>query len=353
MEAKTAYERLKEYEARGCHMLIPSAIRLEDIAQGFALVVETVLLNPRPRNKEVYADNSSQYDYQANDWKPDSRTGNELVRIHKQGFDRLAQAAKIDWLPPQIIRDGNFPGRMMANIEGMIRTSTGELYRVSDAKGMDLDIEKEKLEFQYSGKEEKQKKYLVDRDLLQKKAFQTEMCISGAKNRVVKQLLCVANAYSVADLAKEFVVVRIVPKLDTSDEYTRKRLVDLQLAAMAGIYGLVPNAIPQKAIEMVGEVPAEALRDDDAIDAESVEPVNAPPEPEEPPVKSANDGRVDFANSGVDDQCACLIGMAKNNGATAWLDSYIERSKKPLEAITPAKKLEIYDYLSKIKKEAA
>lgn len=90
---KTAYERFCEYRDKGCHMLIPSQINPEDIAPGFALIVEPVRLNPHPSGKDVYAHDSGQYDYKADNWKAPT-TGNELVRIHKQGFDRLAQAAK-------------------------------------------------------------------------------------------------------------------------------------------------------------------------------------------------------------------------------------------------------------------
>ena len=95
---KTAYQRLKEFESKGCHMLIPTGTSPAEIAPGFALIVEP-------------------------------------VRIHKQGLDRLAQAAKVDWLPAQIVRDPNVSGRMMASVEGMIRTSTGEPFRVQDIAG--------------------------------------------------------------------------------------------------------------------------------------------------------------------------------------------------------------------------
>ena len=66
---KSAYERLKDYEAKGAHMLIPSAISVEDIAPGFALIVEPVLLKAHPRDKDVYAHESSQWNYEKGDWK--------------------------------------------------------------------------------------------------------------------------------------------------------------------------------------------------------------------------------------------------------------------------------------------
>ncbi len=359
---KTAYERLKEFEQRGCHMLIPSAISVEDIAPGFALIVEPVLLKAHPRDKDVYAHESSQYDYKKDDWK-EKVTGAELVRIHKQGFDRLAQAAKVDWLPAQIVRDPNVAGRMMASVEGMIRTSTGELYRVQDIAGMDLDIEMEKLEAQYYRDEEdrRKKKWLVDRDFLQKKANQAKLCISGAKNRVIKQLLCLRNTYSVAELAKEFVAVRIVPRLDTSDEYTRRRLVDVQIAAMAGIYGLIPNDHkPQQQIEMVAPVaPGKCTIDDqDVIEAETTnggdKTYHLTPHEEDVPFalgtapEPAESLRVDFENCGDLEQAKILLTMVANRGQEAFVASWFKgfkTSNVTLETIGKNNRLKLYDHL--------
>ncbi len=336
-------------------MLIPSAISVGDIAQGFALIVDPVLLKAHPRDKDVYAHESGQYDYKKDDWK-EKVTGAELVRIHKQGFDRLAQAAKVDWLPAQIVRDPNVSGRMMASVEGMIRTSTGELYRVQDIAGMDLDIEREKLEAQYR---DPKQKWLIDRDFLQKKTNQAKLCISGAKNRVIKQLLCLRNTYSVAELAKEFVAVRIVPRLDTSDEYTRRRLVDVQIAAMAGIYGLIPNDHkPQQQIEMVAPVdPAKCTTDDNVIDAE---PTNGgdktyrlDPHEEDVPFalgespKPAESLRTDFENCSDLEQAKILLGMVASKKQEAFVASWFKGFKGPVTLATIGKnnRLKLYDHL--------
>lgn len=350
---KTAYQRLKEFESKGCHMLIPTGISPADIAPGFALIVEPVLLRPHPRDKDVYPHDSTQYDYKKDDWK-EPVTGKELVRIHKQGLDRLAQAAKVDWLPAQIVRDPNVAGRMMASVEGMIRTSTGELFRVQDIAGMDLDIEMEKIvaTHSFNGAFKKENQWKVDRDFLLKKANQSKLCISGAKNRVIKQLLCLRNTYTVADLAKEFVAVRIVPRLDTSDEYTRRRLVDVQIAAMAGIYGLIPNAQPvqPQQIEMVAPVTAEnCTLDDNVIDAE---PNTYKLTPEHPPFEMQTDEpttaeslRADFLNSDVPAQCHALERLATQKGfpTADWLGKFKPVAR--LETLTPDLRASLYDHL--------
>ena len=356
---KTAYDRLREFEAKGAHMLIPSAISVEDIAPGFALIVEPVLLKAHPRDRDVYAHEAGQYDQKVGDWK-EKVTGNELVRITKQGYDRLAQAAKVDWLPAQIVRDPNHSGRLMASVEGMIRTSTGELYRVQDISGMDLDIEMEKLEAQYHHVTDKtKKKYLIDRDFLMKKANQPKLCISGAKNRVIKQLLCLRNTYTVGELAKEFVAVRIVPRLDTSDEYTRRRLVDVQIAAMAGIYGLVQNNAPaQQQIEMVAPVAAEnCIGDDNVIDTETDQngdkryhlngEDDVPFGLDNTPT-AAESLRLDFENSDIPLQCKTLDLLCTNKGKAEYFQGWLTKLKAPnntMETISAKKRLEIYDFL--------
>ena len=329
---KTALERLRDYEKKGCHMLVPSAISIEDIASGFALVVDPVLLKSHPKDKDVYAHETSQYDYKANDWKMESRTGKELVRVHKQGFDRLAQAARIEWLSPQIVRDTNVKGRMMAQVEGMIRTSTGEYYRMSDVYGMDLEIERKKLEMQYAKSSSAQ--YLISRDLLQKEVHQEKLCVSGAKNRVTKQLLCIANTYSVEDIRKEFIAIRIVPRLDMNDEYTRRRLVDMQIAAMASVYGLVPTGQPQpKAIEMVGQVDEKLCIGDDNI-------VDVDQHPETEPDQRGTD----FGNCEVPEQCKILTRLASQKGYG--LEAWLVKVKKPLDQVTGEKRLELFTWLN-------
>jgi len=358
---KTAFERLKEYEARGCHMLIPSVISVEDIAAGFALIVEPVILRAHPREKDVYAHESGQYDYKKDDWK-EPMTGKELVRIHKQGFDRLAQAAKVDWLPAQIVRDPNVSGRMMASVEGMIRTSTGELYRVQDIAGMDLDIEREKLEALYRGPNQG---WLIDRDFLQKKSNQAKLCVSGAKNRVIKQLLCLRNTYTVAELAKEFIAVRIVPRLDMNDEYTRRRVVDVQIASLAGIYGLLPNAAPaQQQIEMSGPVPDTAIvGDDNVIDADAGNGANktyaldksqtmaeedVPFALGEPAPTSAESLRADFENCDADGQAKVLTVLINQKGQAGFVASWLKQFKQQpatLESIGPKSRAKLYDHL--------
>lgn len=341
---KTAYQRLKEFEEKGCHMLIPSAISIEDIAPGFALIVEPVRIKAHPRDKDVYAHESSQYDYKADDWKSPA-TGREKVRIHKQGLDRLAQAAKVDWLPAQIIRDPNHSGRMMASVEGMIRTSTGELYRVQDIYGMDLEIERAKIiaSYSFNGKFDDKKQYLVDDRLREKDNNQAKSCISGAKNRVIKQLLCLRNTYSVADLEKEFVAVRIVPRLDMNDEYTRRRVVDVQIAAMAGIYGLIPGPTgnaPQKQIEMVGNVDEAACQiDDNIVDAEPTT-YRTEPDPELSPLESQ---KLDFQNSEVANQCQTLSKLATQKGYD--LNGWQTKAKQTLAGLTASKRVELFTYL--------
>jgi len=328
---KSALERLKAYEVKGCHMLVPSAINIDDIAPGFALVIDPVLLKSHPRDKDVYAHETNQYDYTANDWKQEHRSGKELVRVHKQGFDRLAQAARIEWLQPQIIRDAQVKGRMMAVIEGMIRTSTGEYYRVSDVYGMDLEIERKKLELQYSRKTSAE--YLIKRDLLQKEVHQEKHCVSGAKNRVTKQLLCIANTYTVEELKKEFVAIRIVPRLDMNDEYTRKRLVDMQIAAMASVYGLIPNSQPQpQAIEMVGQVDEKLCLGDENI-------IEVPQEPVEKESRS-----IDFQNCEALEQCRILTALSARKAYG--LDAWLKKVGKSLEGLTVEKRFELFTWLN-------
>ncbi len=272
-EIKEALDKLERMKADGCHMLIPSTHHIESIATGFAVIIDTVKLEPHPRMKDVYPDETKTYDFNKNDWREEYRTGNETVRIHKQGLNKLVRCAGFIWSAPysRLVRDPKEKDRMAYVAVGGVRGPDGQPYFVQASYAMDLGIEEEKLRQQY--KDNKSIEYLVKRDLLQKKINLEKLCESGAKNRVVREILCINNSYTVKSLDKEFVLVRVVPKFDLKDEYTRRLLVNAQVAALTGVYGGMPQPFGDlKAIECVAPIEVTAKEDDrDIIDMETGE----------------------------------------------------------------------------------
>lgn len=326
-----ALEELQEYKKKGCHMLVPCMDHIADVANGFRLIVTPVLLRQHPRDKDVYPHDAKEYDYKAGDWNKESKTGNELVRLHGQAKEKLAQIANVIWDQPVVEIDRTNKGRQLCHISGALRMPDGfSFYRVPDLYGMDLDIVREQIiaNYSFNGKFEEKKQWMVDRDFLQKKTNQTKLCITGAKNRVTEKILGLDRTYTVASLAKEFVAVRVIPWLDMNDKFTRELVIRSNVAqlAIANIFGGKPPAqAEQPAIEYVGDIDPAKCGGDDIVDiGENGNHHYAldekPPEP--------NPQLTDFKNSSNSDQLLILTKLAyKKAYDLAW---YQEKAKKTL-----------------------
>lgn len=360
---KKAVAELEKYKAAGAHMLVPCMQHIDDVAAGFRLIVTPVSIKPHPKDKDVYPDNGKSYDYDKNDWKDPETASIQIVRIHGQGLEKLAQNANIIWSQPQIETDRTNKGRQVAYITGALRMPDGfSFYRVPDLYGMDLDIEREKSisGYSFNGKFDATKnQWKVDRDVLQKKTHQTKLCISGAKNRVIRKILGLSNAYTVAELSKEFVMVRIIPWLDMNDEYTRRLVIQSNVAqlAIANIFGgqRPADQIEEQhkpAIEYVGDVdPAKCQGDDNIIDAETSNgqthyAVNsdAPPFAMDQPT-TAESLKADFLNSEVPAQCKALDKLAQQKGfdTAAWLGKF--KPPQTLDTLKPDLRESLYAHL--------
>jgi len=235
-----ALDDLKKYRDAGSHMLVPCMDQIAEVAAGFRLIVTQVFLRPHPKDKDVYPHDSANYDAKNNEWRKTSGTGQyqrkvdpeaELVRVSGQGLEKLAQHTALVWDKPHVMIDKDHPGRQLCELAGAVRMPDGfSFYRMCDLYGMDLEIVAEQLAQQYKKEDQR---WLIDRDLLQKKANQTKLCISGARNRIIRKILGVDGTYTVASLAKPFIAVRVIPWLDMSDEYTRRLVTEMNVKQMA------------------------------------------------------------------------------------------------------------------------
>lgn len=366
-----ALKTLAKYRDDGCHMLVPCMEHIVEVAQGFRLIVTPTLLRPHPRDKDVYPHEASHYNVYKNDWQEKYGEGkyekkivpeNELVRISGQGLEKLAQNANIMWERPIINIDKDAKGRQLCEIYGKVRMPDGfSYYGVPDGYGMDLDIELEKLQATYIKPDTKKddlpkKQANIDRDFLQKKTNQTRLIISGAKNRVIRKLLGIDNAYTVASLSKPFVSVRVIPWLDMNDEYTRRLVVQSQVAQMAitSIWGGAasgqnpPQITHEEAPSMyVGSVPVDKCTGDDpnTINAE-IEPEAGKTYHLDKDMDMASSLRTDFQNSDPLGQCKTLLKNAAAKGYA--IGEWTKRAGTSLEALTNEKRLGLYDHIASL-----
>lgn len=262
-----AIKKLDEYKNKGFHMLVPAEITIDDIMEGFALTVSNpVFLAPHPRDKDVYAHIKGQYDWEKDDWRPGFADGSQLVRLHKAGYYKLARAANIEWTKPGIIHDQSGKDlRVYAEIAALYRTHEGNYYQVPDGKGIDME----------AVKLTKPKEYNKIRENID------QLCLTGVKLRCIRQIfvICLPEVVPVNYLKLPFIAVKILPFLDYSDPYTKKLLTQMQVASMAGIYGIgAPVAQPERISYRSGEIdPAKCGDDADVIDAETTTTDEQPP----------------------------------------------------------------------------
>lgn len=356
-----ALAELKKYRDDECHMLIPVMQNITDVVAGFRLVVTATKICPHPKDGDVYPHDSSQYDSKLGKWK-EKLTGEERVRFHAQGFQRLAQDANIMWSRPIFTIDPNFKSRMFCDIIGEIVLPDGfSKYRLPDGSGMDLDIELEALiqENSYNGVFDKKKQWKVDEGMIRKKKHQQKMVLTGAKNRVTERILGLKKTYTVTELEKPFVSVRVVYWPDMTDRFTRELFIKGQVAQMfiSNIYGPSQDHEQQPAITY-GAVPADKCApagDPNVIEGENtnattyrLDPHAPLPADDEPPFAGPSSGpspeslRMDFQACDCDGQCKALRVLA---GARN-LDAELATTGKTLESCTAAYRLRLYNYLT-------
>ena len=169
----------------------------------------------------------------------------------------------------------------------------------------------------------------VRRDLLFKRKHKVKLAETGAMNRVIRAILGLKGDYNEKELARPFVMVRIILRPDFSDKDVRAKLVDASIKAMVGIYGPeTPIETPARDLSGMGEV----------IDVE-------PSPEEEGPIEPENDSddepspREIFLSYANPEKIAVLTNLANIKGYT------LEGDWLPLEDKTERNLLRLYDHL--------
>jgi hypothetical protein len=168
-----------------------------------------------------------------------------------QGLNRLSVCAGVQWHPYETRRTDNGNDKLYVAFRavGGVKKADGSMIWCAANYDLDLEIIKEELEDQYWAKAKKFKKdksqkeqaeyveYCVNRDWRQKRRHRHALAESGAKARVLRQLLGVKSAYTKAELDKPFVVVRYVFQPPTNDPAVRRQLIEQSMAGMRSVYG--------------------------------------------------------------------------------------------------------------------
>ena len=322
-------KELQKAKDAGANLLLPST-EIGELSDWHTPVIDKVYLSSKPDDGDVYpAGQAGQDD-----------SGTKKFRLAAQGLRKLSVCAGLIWHPWETRRIDDMKNRDYVAFQavGGIRKADGQPVWWKGSYDLDFEIVEEELRDQYSAKcanwdktEEHKQAYVdrnVRRDMLFKRKHRTKLCESGAMNRVIRSILGLKNAYTVEELAKPFVMLRIVLRPDFTDKDVRAKLADTAIKAMVGIYGSeTPIETPARDFSGMGDV----------IDVEP-EKEEEPGETENVPGDEPSDREV-FQSYSVQERINMLKGLASEKGYALggeWL---------PLEKKSERNLVRLYDHL--------
>jgi hypothetical protein len=333
-------KELEVYKKGGANLLMPST-RIEGLSEFHRPVIETVTLSSVPDDGDVY---------RADDEEDEKK---QKFRLSKQALMKLSNCAGIIWSTEHTKRvdDGKNRDYVCYQAVGGLKKSDGTPIYFKAQYDMDFEILEEELRILYEKKTkgkwaekkaaEQRAEYVefcVRRDMLQKRKHKLKLAEAGAMNRVVREILGLKNAYTKAELAKPFVMMRIVFRPDYSDKDVKAAMLTAHIQAMTGIYGGAVDSSIKSESEPIDVTPlTEAKNTEDPPEGDE-------PAPEGKPGDEKNSLLTDFQNSEELQQCKSLTYMSNQKGYD--LADFIKRSKKKsLAEISKEKRLGLFEHL--------
>jgi len=326
---EAALTAIAEARAAG-HNVLTADIALRGLSEWHVPVIETVSLDPDTKGGDIYPQG-------------------EKFAVTRQGLSKLAVAAGVIWSASETKRTDDRKCRDYVSFQavGGIQKPDGTYTFMKAEYDLDMEVLEEELIEQYNAKaakmrdkttDEKMKyvDYCVKRDMIQKRKHKLKLAESGAKDRVIRELLGLKATYPMAQIKQPFVIMRITVRPDYSDKDVKRAMLMAAIGSMTGIYGSAPS--PQIGYEEPIDITPEA-------------PEPAPDQPEPPATPTDNQApfdvgspgaspEVDFKNSSPEDQVKTLEAMMKRSG----YDN--ARLKKPLDKFDNHERLGFFIYLN-------
>jgi hypothetical protein len=288
--------------------VLTPAVSMEGLSQFHQPVVEVVRLSPNKEDGDIYPASNSDDDQKGK------------VRLSGKGIEKLAMAACIVWNLEHSRRtdDRSDDNYVSWQAVGGLRKPDGMVVWMKAEYDLDLAVIQEEMEQQArarlqkakaSGKDWAKKKdpddyveYCINRDMPQKRKHKLKLAETGARNRVIRALLGLKNEYTAAELAKPFVLARIVLQPDYNDPAVKQAVLAAYLQSTMGVFG--PTVATQA---QPIDIPKNDCADPDAPPPEN----GGDPDPE-PGTREA--AVIDFQNAEKADQVKTLEELIGRKG---------------------------------------
>jgi hypothetical protein len=274
--------KIQQWKAAGWHVLTP-AIRVTSFAVGYGVNASLVELDStiddRGRGLDVYFDK--------NTLKDDERG------LSKIGLGKIASCAGVNWMPPP--NSGRRDGYIHQNLwvyqimgtylsfDGSPQTIHGEKeidYRDGSAQiggwtprdwqaVLDRSKTDKNVKFNINGWSESRVRTA--------RMNGAERAETGAMERAIRMGFGIKHAYTIKELQKPFVALRVVAIPDMTDPGVRRRVLDRQLDGAAALFGNMASSrgLPEAPSQVI-DIPL-TRRDQEVF----VKAIVAPPEPTE------------------------------------------------------------------------
>ena len=325
---------LEVYKKEDANLLMPST-QIAGLSEFHAPVIEKVTLSPNPVDGDVYP-HSDEED-----------PSKQKFRLTKQALMKLSVCAGVIWSVSETRRvdDGRNRDYCCYQAVGGVKKADGTPVFFKAQYDMDFEVIEDELREQYLkktkskymvNKSDKDKaeyvEFCVRRDLLQKRKHKIKLCEAGAMNRVIREILALKNAYTARELAKPFVMARIVFRPDYSDKDVKAKMIDAHIKAMTGVYGdsAIANVTRETAAIDITPIPEDEESPDNGNSKE--------------PVDTLESSVIDFQNSDDFGQCKALTDMANRVGYD--LNDFMKRAKvKTLTVFSAEKRIDLFKHL--------
>jgi len=347
---------LEAAKKQGANLLMPST-HIAGLSQYHQPIIERVQLSANPADGDVYPHDADKGKF----------------RLTKQALMKLSVCAGITWPTKEnkcLVIERDYVAYQAV---GGLKKADGSTVFVKGEYDLDFMVVEEELRELYEkkatylkDKSPAEKKdyveYCIKRDILQKRKHKLKLAEAGAMNRVVRSLLGLKNAYTVQELSRPFLTVRIAIRPDYDDANVKRLINEAAVKAMFGVYGQTTEEASQKdnpepidvtiaedesekqeggeTAVLVGEEAAKA----GVSHEQSSEATKTPPAPIDNNAPLGDPAVIDFQNSDEFGQCVAVTQLSERKGYN--LSNYLNRTKKAdLTALGAQKRTDLFKHL--------